>query len=482
MRLLIGVVITGLVAAGVLYSALRSYLHSDAFRRFLSAKAAAAAGVEGGFAPFEWDGLAVESAAFEAAGTGAIRRLRLDELHTEIVLGGLRRGVWELRGSNIRRLEVAIDAHGDTAARPAPVTEPPARRAAGPRRRGWLPSEVELPSLDVHHLSVEAHLKQGSATASGIALHAESAGGPRSWRAELRGGTLQLPFANIPAIRLGSARLRVHDGGVFLTHLDAAAYENARLEASGEWDQPSHNFSIDGRIGGVKCAEILNPDWAKRLLGEIRGQFILGNPAGHPSASGQLAIDQGTLTALPVLDALASYADTSRFRTLTHSEAHSDWRWDREQLEFTRLVLASEGLIRLEGRVSIRGRDLDGQLRLGLAPGTLATIPGAESHVFTPGERGLMWTPLRLTGTLDKPREDLTDRLLAAAGMRMLETLPETGEKVLKFGRSVLSEESTKILEKGVDILQEKQDVIREVHGILDGILGGERGDETKQP
>ena len=34
-----------------------------------------------------------------------------------------------------------------------------------------------------------------------------------------------------------------------------------------------------------------------------------------------------------------------------------------------------------------------GRFRLGLAPGTLSTIPGAETDVFLPGERGLLWTP-----------------------------------------------------------------------------------------
>ena len=119
--------------------------------------------------------------------------------------------------------------------------------------------------------------------------------------------------------------------------------------------------------------------------------------------------------------------------------------------------------------------------RLGLAPGTLANIPGAETDVFLPGEKGLLWTPLRITGTRDHLKEDLTDRLIAAAGMRMFDRIPETGEQVIKFTHSVLGEASPKTLEKGLKIIEKNSDTIREVSGLLDGILGGGRREKLKK-
>ena len=131
-----------------------------------------------------------------------------------------------------------------------------------------------------------------------------------------------------------------------------------------------------------------------------------------------------------------------------------------------------------------REERLDGRFRLGLVPGVLARIPGAETIVFQPGERGLLWTTLRVTGTIDDPEEDLTGRLIEAAGLRMFEILPETGERVLKFTREVLDADMTKHLEKGVEVIEtgrdtirQAQDVVREVGGIF-GLLGG---DEPKE-
>jgi hypothetical protein len=112
-------------------------------------------------------------------------------------------------------------------------------------------------------------------------------------------------------------------------------------------------------------------------------------------------------------------------------------------------------LVRLEGRMDITGDNLDGYFRLGLAPGTLATIPGAETKVFVEQERGLMWAPLRITGTFDSPKEDLSDRLLAAAGERMFELIPETGELALKFTRSVFGEGGREAVKQGVENVKE---------------------------
>jgi hypothetical protein len=150
-------------------------------------------------------------------------------------------------------------------------------------------------------------------------------------------------------------------------------------------------------------------------------------------------------------------------------------------LFLSKLVLASEGLVRLEGDIHIRGRDLDGNFNLGLAPGTLVSIPGAETRVFSPGPHGLLWTPLRITGTLDDPKEDLTDRLIAAAGLRMFEVIPETGEKVIRFTRSVVKDAPGKVIDQGGRILEKGSDIVNDVGGVLDGILGGGRKEpETK--
>jgi hypothetical protein len=474
----IGLIVAGLVGAGVLYAMVRSYLHSDAFRQFLSREASEVAGVQGEFTPFRWDGLAVDTSAFDATGKGLVKGLRVEGLHTEVGVSGVSRGVWEIKGSRVQRLEVSLDAREGPQVPPPLVEGNVSRKPV--REKGWLPSEVELLGVDARDLTVRALLDQGPATAAGIRMRVEPGGGKGAYRIELADGTVRLPFALVPEIRLDRAKLRWQDGQAFLNSASASMWKDGHLEATGEWDGPAGRYSLAGDVSGVKCDEVFNEDWAKRFTGDVNSDFTLGNQTGSFAAHGRLAILNGTLTALPVLDALAAYADTRRFRVLSLSEAKTDWNWKKGELFLSNLVLASEGLVRLEGNIFIRGRDIDGTFRLGLASGTLSTIPGAETDVFSPGERGLVWAPLRITGTLDDPKEDLTDRLVAAAGLRMFDVIPETGEKVIKFSRSLLGDTPAQAVDRGVKIIEQTSGLVDGVGGVIDGFFGKARKEEPQ--
>jgi len=467
----LGLIVVGVLTAGILYTMVRSYLHSEGFRRLLSEKVGSAAQVRGEFTSFRWEGLAVDTASFAATGEGAVKELRVEGLHTEVGVSGLRRGVWSIIGTQAQRVEISLDARNQHGW----IPELSVKKEVSPQRKkesGWLPTELEVQGVDVRELVVRATLKQGAASVTGMKIHVEPATGKHAYLAELADGAIVLPFDFVPTIRLDRARLRYQDGRVFLNSANASAWQDGRMEATGEWDSRQGTYSIQGHASDVKCEELLNETWAKRVTGNVDSGFTLGNGDRGPIAQGRLTISNGTLTALPVLDALAAYADTRRFRVISLSEAHTDWRWQEGGILLSNLVLASEGLVRLEGRITIRDRKLDGLFRLGLAPGTLASIPGAETDVFLPGERGLVWAPLRITGTVDDPKEELTDRLVAAAGLRMFEILPGTGERVIKYSSTLLGESPSKTIDKGIKIIEEGTGILQEATGILDGILG----------
>lgn len=480
----VAALVLAVVGLGAGFLILRNYLHSDSFRKFLSAEAGDAAAVTGEFEPFRWDGLAVDTDGFHATGDGMISRIDAEGLHTEIGLGSIGRGVWEVRGSGVRRLDVEMDT------RRAPLSgKADAKRENTKKKatagRSWFPREAELQGIDIGTLNAKVILDSGEASIQDLRIHAEQAGAKASYRAELTGGRARFPFEMVPELELERALVRYQDGHVYLTEAKLNAWQSARFTSTGEWDLKANRYSIEGHADEVNAADLLGETWSKRVSGLMASDFSMDNSSGQPVAKGKLTIHQGVLTALPVLDALAAYADTRRFRELTLNEAHTEWRWQRDSITLSKLVISSEGLVRLEGDLTIRGERIDGIFRLGLAPGTLRTIPGAETVVFLPGERGLLWTPLRITGTLDDPKEDLTDRLIAAAGIRMFDQIPETGEKVIKFTRSVIGDTPSKTVEKGVErgvkIIEEGSKTVLEVSGMIDGILGNRREREKEE-
>lgn len=476
-----------LVVAAVLFVAVGNYLRSDAFRLLLSEKVSKAAGVKGEFSPLRWEGFSVGSDAFTATGDGVIRGMRLDHPHTEVVPGSVRRGVWELRDTSARRLMLTLDLTGVDGAGAALAGRPEApgaddrSRRDRPGRQRWLPRKIDVSGLELDDLTLDARMKDGSLTARGMRVVVEKSGGPASHRVRVSGGDLWFPQKWLPVVRMEKAVIHSQPHGVFLTGLEAGGWSAARLQAGGEWDRLSGVGTLEGKLSGVECAEVFNEDWSRRLTGGLSTDFVARHGGGRTSASGRLTLENGVLTALPVLDVLAAYIDTRRFRTLALTEAQTDWRWDDGVLVFDGIVLASESQIRVEGRLTVRGNELDGDLLLGLAPGTLAAVPGAETDVFEPGPRGMLWAPLRISGTIDKPREDLSDRMIAAAGLRMLETIPSAGgEKVLKYSRTLLGDEP---VEKGAKIIEEGSRTVREVGGLLDEILGsGRKRDRKSMP
>lgn len=478
-RALVGLLVLALVGFLTLFLGIRGYLHGEPFRKLLSSLAGKALGGEGEFSSFRWHGLQVRTDAFEAVSGGPLRKIRADGIETEVGLGGLPRGVWELKGSHLRMLEAEIDLTEKQGSVPAmlPGANPPVQRR---KEDGWLPEQAEIQDAEIGNIIVHARTPWGPAEWAGTRLRAVSEG-PMNYKGTLDGGIVQTPFSWLPAIKLRKAGARWQDKTLFLTSLDAELWDGKTiLNANGEWDASTGLGGFTGSVNGIPSKELLNETWAQRVNGELDLDFDCGLAPGSTQARGEARLNNGVLTALPVLDALAAYADTRRFRVIPLNEARTDWLWKNGTLHLSKLVLASEGLIRLEGGLTLKGRDLDGTFRLGLPPGTLSRIPGAETVVFTPGERGLLWTPIRVTGTLDQPREDLTDRLIAAAGARMFELLPETGEKVIRFSRTLAEDAAPKVIGEGTKVLEQGQEIIEGAGGILNGLLGNPSKENRK--
>ena len=90
-----------------------------------------------------------------------------------------------------------------------------------------------------------------------------------------------------------------------------------------------------------------------------------------------------------------------------------------------------------------------------MTPGTLSWIPGAENLVFEKKRDGFLWAPMTLQGTLSEPREDLSGRLIAAAGKAILRDLPDglLNEAQKFLDPSGESADPNSIINQGKDLL-----------------------------
>ena len=75
------------------------------------------------------------------------------------------------------------------------------------------------------------------------------------------------------------------------------------------------------------------------------------------------------------------------------------------------ISIEEKGKFRIEGEVSTRRQLLRGTIRLGLTREYLDWLPNPE-EVFSRRAGGYLWTDVRLSGTIDEPRQDLSQRII----------------------------------------------------------------------
>ena len=472
-RLAIAVFVLSILLIPGGYIWLKNYLRSEGFRSMVNQKVSQVLEVEAAFDEFQWDGMEVTAPTFIAEGPDLIRRIEADELKAEVRFGPLLGKRVETDSLQLSRLHVEVDVAKD-----------------GPQFEENRRQVVKFEHALIDELSGTVNMGGTALRWSGIRGLLRPGQGRGSYEGVLTRGQLLTPLTLFPRLALEQADLRYTEyGELILKSGSWKVFSSGQLETGGFLDFRVGDFDFEGKLKDVQCDEVVPEDWAKRITGELRSDFTVSGKIGNiPLITGELQLSNGHLTALPVLDRIASYTSTERFRRLSLRNANLEFMHKGDRLELTNIDIVSEGLLRIEGSLTIDGGQLDGDLRLGLTPSTLSRIPGAAHRVFEPGTDGLHWTPVKISGTTDSPQEDLSDRLIAAGFEWMYEMV--NGELVLKSGGKVAGDLGRALwntggtaVDIGADILGRGSDILSGVGGqvkplgdgvnnILEGILG----------
>ena len=427
------------------YVWLRHYLASAELRARIETHLAQQLHAAVRLQPLRWDGFQVRSAELNLS--QADQSVQLMRLQTGLSPSALLQGKWSISPSRIGQLQAHLDLRLlNATAKPdatlLPTTPQPAVAAAP----SWLPRAYTLHSLSIEDVDASLLSSNGVFTLRGCRADLQRTSQWNQTQWHLQSGRLQLPNATLPTLELHRASI-VHQGSeLYLSDSDWRVFDSASLQLFGEAHMSEGKWSLDGKLKDLNCTNLLPEDWKQKLSGKLDFEFHVIKSTDTPQLSGQVQLRQGRLTALPILDTLAAYADTQRLRSIAFDQAESDVSWSPGEIRLRRIQIHSDGLLRIEGSLDLRRKsdsgpyELSGALRLGLSPGLLSQIPGAEEDVFSPGERGLIWTPVSIGGTTDDPTEDLSARLFAAASQRMLNNLPKLGIETLQRGSHLLQQ------------------------------------------
>ncbi|MEX2580803.1 MAG: translocation/assembly module TamB domain-containing protein [Verrucomicrobiales bacterium] len=410
-------------------SSMQSWLRGDAFREWLVRQSSSALTSEIEMPVLKWQGSEAYADSFVARGYegAAFSALSLDGVRAKA--GGVRNRAFMVPDVRINRLNLLFADERlprPAASRRAPSAE---EASAGPAVPAWLkrflPDRVAVEEVDVSSATVVVEGDRGERefVLSGVSAVIRPDFRTDLWEMKGRNGRMSLP--GHPDIQVKRLDLRWKGTDLYVDRSVLGVYGDGHVEGKGEIHfEDGGNVDLDFDISSFDVDRLVAGEWGDRLSGTVDGPVRVTGPFGELVYEGTVHVSDGEIKAVPVLERIADYTRTDQFRRLPLSEGRADFRRSGKLLELRNLAIQSDGLIRIEGALNVEGDRLAGDLQVGVTPGTMRWIPGAERSVFTEERDGFRWAPMKLAGTLAEPREDLTARLVAAAGAAIVEDLP----------------------------------------------------------
>lgn len=343
--------------------------------------------------------------------------------------------------ADLSQLPLRVQPKKTSAVVDSEVVEDAPAQSARPWYASYIPNKYEIGEIAISNFSVKGASPYGAIALANTNLHITNSGQGNGYHASIKGGTFTIPWKLFPEGELANASLRYRDSRISIPELNAIIGKQGSLQLEGTVNLDDSPLSLNLGLKKISLEEILPPDWIKSLSGEANLYCKIHGGNSTPfSYKGNVTIDNGVLTALPILDTLAAFTGSARFRRIEWTMAKTDYLQEGDQWILSNIFLASEGLVRIEGALTIEGENLNGDLMIGLPAGLLAHIPGAEEEIFRPennsSKLGLLWAPIKISGTLKSPKEDLSGRMITVAGNRLFRMIPG-GKKILNFSRSM---------------------------------------------
>ena len=415
-----GVALLVLVFAGLagVKMWVNSYLRSAEFRKQISERTAEHLQAQVEIAPIRFDTTEFfcESLRGEGARDGKFSDIKVENVHGEFRLPSVWRmlfGDKKFRVESVDVQRVAVNFFENRLSLSLPR----------PEKKHKL---TEIGRIGVREMLIG--WQGGSVT--GLAVTGTPVEG--GWKIVGDGGRAKqhgLPDMDITALRV------VHKEPTLFVQEAKLRAEGGEVSVTGEVTE-NEEVDLQFKATGLNVTPLLPEDWRARLHGRVTGDGRIQIPLrdGTPSLpviTGHAELQQAVLEALPVLEKIANFTKTDRFRRIQLNQVRGDFRYDKNGLHVSNLTVESDRLIVVKGAFTVANGEIDGTFDLGITPAPLQFLPGSQDKVFSAPRDGYAWTPLRITGPVRSPSEDLSKRLYEAAGNAVVQKVEDTATQAV---------------------------------------------------
>ncbi len=218
----------------------------------------------------------------------------------------------------------------------------------------------------------------------------------------------------------------------FITH-----YEDGTITARGRWvTGPDDDLRIEYQLENVPARVFLSDHWKVLFTGMVSGQ---GNYTGplltwqDGESKGTFSATEARLQALPVLENLSLLTGMAGLTRVPIDTARADLHYHQERFDFSSIIIEKNNRLRWEGSLSVLpDQTLEGDTVLGVNIGAADLLPQLRESIFTERREGYDWTPVKISGDIHQPREDLTPRLKQQLQNEAEKNLKESGDLIEK--------------------------------------------------
>lgn len=400
-------------------AAVDAYLRSERFRVFIAQRAGDTLHAETELAPLRFDSASLYTNDFSAQGSAeaAFSKMELAGIRAELSGRRFLERVWQVDRVTIQRVEVQLEGpRVSLPPKPERLTKTPPESRGG----GWLPNRVEISDASIQDATIA--WEEGELRGSAVQFKPGDGG----WNIEGTGGHLR--HGSLPPLDVQRLTMRYREPSLFVQSAEFRQGAGGSVVVAGEVNF-KERLELRATLKNITLTPYLAGDWRARLKGDVSGDVAVRSPlpaSGPPEIRGSLAISNGHLEALPVLNEIAAFTRTQQFRKVQLTRASGDFIHIGDLLDVQNFVAESAGLIRIEGAFRVEASQIDGTFQVGVVPSSLQWLPGSQTRVFTETRDGYLWAPMRLTGPVGAPKEDLSARLVAAAGGAVIEQVETT--------------------------------------------------------
>ncbi len=367
-----------------------------------------------GFLPLVWNGLSVscDGMICKTELPRSLTELRVHHIKADGALSEVLQGKWLIRELSAEHIEAAFGAAASKHLK-TPFQESPNLESAA-KKEPLLKTEIQklvISRADVLWGSTEDNIGRLLGVATEITHSGEN------FQAVGHGGTFQQ--TGWPKVEVISCRMLDTPHSLEIQEAALTLGHGSEIHVTGLFEfveTPSLNL----KLRFEKCPT--DAFLSEELRSKFEATFVADakvlqqrKEKAHAQVKGRIHFTHALLHDVPALNRVAEFTEKKQFRQLKFNQLEGDFSWDGEKLEATEFELEVAGVMRIQGRFTIKEGALQARLQLGVSAEVLSSFPGAREDVFTEKRGAYFWTPLKLSGSLKHPEDDLKPRLIAAA-------------------------------------------------------------------